>query len=159
MPDFQKEALFLSESFTSKAVPPPLRRMERLRRAFGASFLHYTKKAPGRWTHPRANWTGTPDRPSCGCCICLAVLASGSDPEEWCVRYLEFIGAAAGHLTPEDAAFVLLILPLCARLHPEDPRFAALEAYLKTKQRPPETEVWRRACRIAEKLRGTDGIG
>jgi len=150
MPSFQSESLFLAESRLAGSVTT--RRFLRLYRAFEASFLHYSRLTPDHWRHPRGTWTGSPDLPSCGSCVVLAILAHGTDPDEMAVRYHEFLGAMASRLSADEAAFALLSAEAAGKKHPDDPRFGPLTAFLRDRAGSLRTEGFLRAQKIARRI-------
>ena len=151
MPSFQEEDLFIAES--KLAGKDRTGRFLRLYRAFSASFLRYSRMTPDHWRHPRGrNWRGFPDLPSSGSCVVLAILAYGNDPDEMGIRYHEFLGAMASHLSGDEAAFAVLSLQAAGRKYAEDPRFARLEKFLTERAKAPGTTEFLRARSIARRL-------
>ena len=150
MPSFQKEALDLaSEKLAGHLCAA---RYSRLYRAFRDSFLHYTPRTPDHWRHPRGSWSGSPDLPSSGSCVVLAILAYGNDPDEMVLRYHEFLGAMASRLSSVESAYAILSLQAAARFFPDDPRFPRLAGFLKDTAVPPDTPEFRSAEKISDRL-------
>ena len=150
MPSFQTESLLLAESRYEGSIRSE--RFPRLYKAFKASFLHYSRRTPDHWRHPRGTWTGFPDLPSTGACIVLAILAHGTDPDEMVIRYHEFLGAMASRLSADEAAFALLAAEAAGKRYTDDPRFRQLSAFLRDRAVPPRAEAFFRAQKIARSI-------
>lgn len=130
MRDFQTEALDLAEMIL--AGDKPYTRYRFLTGSFKRTFLHYTKKTPGHWTDPAGTWTGYPDLPRTGSCVCLAFMAGHvcgmpcDETDELVMMYHQFAGAMSPSFVPEDVYYAYLAAETAARLYPEEGHYKIL---------------------------------
>lgn len=130
MRDFQTEALDLAELILSG--DKPYNRYRFLTGAFRRTFLHYTKKVPGHWTDPAGTWSGFPDLPRIGSCVCLAFMAGHvcglpcDETDELVMMYHQFLGAMSPSFVPEDVHYAWLAAETACHIYPAEHHYPIL---------------------------------